>query len=256
MITIEGRFENQENESQENESRQLDFLQALAHTHPSLKLSRTPKGDIDSVINILLSQLKFDHPKVGPVYWSCRCWALIYWQPVYLAVLAVHQHHSWISFKDFQLGFDGVNLSGFYFSSPSWLVEENCTKKISIVIKQQVLELKPLLERFFLQLTSVIKINTTNAWRLIADCILIIILEIQDINISKKIYFSDQWLKAFGLHDKKDRPYSQLKPVYNQITKDNQEVKQLVLDRKSCCMYFLIDPSNPCDTCKKYQQTL
>ena len=228
------------------DDKQCLFLQALTRSYPSLTLSPPPVAGIECVINKLISQLKHDHPEAGAVYWANRCWALIYWQPVYLALYSVHQHQSWISFKDFDLGFDGTSVSGFHFSNPHWLNDSKTLTDVSSLIIHQALDLKTLLESFFDQLVSTIKINTINAWRLIADCILMVILEFEEIDDTQKADISQQWLKAFDLYDKKDQPYSELK--WNHA----KDGSKLVLARKSCCMYFLLDSKNPCDTCNKY----
>jgi siderophore ferric iron reductase len=230
---------------------QLIFLQQLALFRPSLKLSLPPQGGIDTVVNALLSKLKHDHPEAGPVYWSNRCWALIYWQPIYIAVYSVHAHHSWISFSDFKLGFGSSQVSGFYFSSTHWLNKDHSIQEGNSLIKKQALELKVVLESFFQQLTASIKINTINAWRLVADCILMVLLEIEQLSDNQKIDMSYQWLKALGLFDRHGNPYSQLKTAYNKKKAYQKRCSPLGLDRKSCCMHFLIDANNPCDSCNK-----
>jgi siderophore ferric iron reductase len=230
----------------QEDDKQCLFLQALTQSYPSLTLSPPPVAGIDCVINKLISQLKHDHQEAGAVYWANRCWALIYWQPVYLALYSVHRHQSWISFSDFHLGFDGTSVSGFYFSNSRWLNDNKTVTDVSSLIIQQAFALKSLLENFFNQLVSTIKINTINAWRLIADCILMVILEFEEIDDKQKSDISQQWLKAFDLYDKKDQPYSQLKTTHT------QDGNKLVLARKSCCMHFLLDSSNPCDSCNKY----
>ena len=250
LDTLSDLLDSTEKRDEEN-NRHLKFLQELALFHPSLKLSKPPNGGINSVVNALLLQLKYDHPEAGPVYWSNRCWALIYWQPIYIAVYCVHAHHSWISFSDFQLGFDSSQVSGFYFSSTHWLSKDHSIQEDISLIKQQALELKVLLESFFQQLTASIKINTINAWRLVADCILMVLLEIEQLNDNQKIDMSYQWLKALGLGDRHGNPYSQLKTTYNTEITYPKICNPLVLDRKSCCMHFLIDVDNPCDTCNK-----
>jgi siderophore ferric iron reductase len=233
------------------ESSQLLFLQQLALFCPSLKLSLPPLDGIDTVVDALLSKLKHDHPEAGPVYWSNRCWALIYWQPIYIAVYSVHAHHSWISFSDFKLGFDSSQVSGFYFSSTHWLNKDHSIQEGNSLIKQQALELKVVLESFFQQLTASIKINTINAWRLVADCILMVLLKIEQLSDNQKIDMSYEWLKALGLCDRHGDPYSQLKTTYNTEIIYPKRCSPLGLDRKSCCMHFLIDVDNPCDTCNK-----
>lgn len=251
LATLDDLLESTEKCSEGNRKQRF-FLQELALFHPSLKLSPPPQGGIDSVVDALLSQLKSDHPEAGPAYWSNRCWALVYWQPIYLAVYSVHRYHHWVSFSDFQLGFDGKKVSGFYFSNTHWLNEDSAVQGNHSLIEQQALELKVLLESFFHQLTATIKINAINAWRLIADCILMVLLDIEQINDDQKVDISYQWLKAFGLYDRKGNPHSQLKPIYNPKSTYPKECCSLGLDRKSCCMHYLIDSNNPCDSCNKY----
>ena len=203
-------------------------------------------ADIDTVIATLLSQLKQDHPQAGPVYWANRCWALIYWQPIYLAVYAVHKHNSWICFNKFQLELDNQAISDDYISGSDRLQKSADFIDISVLIQQQVIALKPLLEIYFSRLRKQIPLNSINAWRLIADCLLIAMLEIQTMSNQQKLQNSSFWLKTFGLYDRKGNPHSQFKDM------SCQEGSNLTLDRKSCCMHYLIEPENPCDTCNKY----
>ncbi len=235
-----------------NKSKQFQFLQGLTLFHPSLKLSQPTQADIDLVVGSLLAQLKREYPKAGPAYWSNRCWALIYWQPVYIAVYAVHKHHSWIAFDNFLLGFNHSKVSGFYFSESSWLIKTDLiqpahAQEVHALINQQAIVLKTLLQNYLQRLSSKIKINRVNAWRLISDCILMVMLELDDMSNSDKLTFSNYWLTSLGLYDKNNKPYSQLNQLAN---------NQLILKRQSCCMHYLIDAENPCSTCNKFSRKL
>lgn len=201
---------------------------------------------IDAVIVTVLSQLKQDHPQAGPVYWSNRCWALISWQPIYLAVYAVHKHNGWFCFNKFQLELGNQTISDDFIFGSDRLQKSADITDISALIQQQVLALKPLLELYHARLINQIPLNSINAWRLIADCLLIAMLEIQTISNQQKLQHSSFWLNTFGLYDRKGNPHSQLKEY------SCPDGNYLILDRKSCCMHYLIEPESPCDTCNKY----
>lgn len=211
-----------------------------------LLINSSKDVNIDDVVTTLLSQLKQKHPQAGPVYWANRCWALMYWQPIYLAVYCVHKHHGWLSFKDFQIKLEDQQVSDAFIFESGWLKKTEAITDISNLVQQQALTLKPLLECYLVSLRKQIPINSTNAWRLIADCLLIALLEIQTLNNKQKLLYSSIWLQAFGLYDRKGNPHSQLKE--NLLHEDSY----LVLDRKSCCMHYLIESGSPCDTCNKY----
>lgn len=234
------------------ESKSDIFLSELAHFHSLLRLSQPPDAGLELIINTLLLQLKSEYPNAGSVYWSNRCWALIYWQPVYLAVYAVHKHHNWIFFNDFKLGFDNSSVSGFFFSKPNWLAEKTDNQSIDDLIDHQAHELKILLEDYFKQLSRSIRIHPINAWRLIADCILMVLLEIDEVNQPDKVRFSTIWLKKLAFYDRNNKPYSQYKQTEIKTSDLTHCKNRLVLKRKSCCMHFLIDPNNPCISCNKY----
>ena len=205
---------------------------------------------LDVAIDTLLLQLKKDHPQAGPAYWANRCWALIYWQPVYLAVYSVHKHNGWMSFKKFQLALGNQSTSDDFILANSGFNKAADTTKIPFLLKRQALELMPLLEIYLDRLKKHIPINSINAWRLIADCILLVLLEISTINKQNTLDYSRRWLMAFGLFDRNGKPHSQLKEDFN------PEHSGLALDRKSCCMHYLIEPNNPCNTCIKYSCTI
>jgi hypothetical protein len=78
-----------------------------------------------------------------------------------------------------------------------------------------------------------------------------VLLKIEQLSDNQKIDMSYEWLKALGLCDRHGDPYSQLKTTYNTEIIYPKRCSPLGLDRKSCCMHFLIDVDNPCDTCNK-----
>lgn len=201
--------------------------------------------NLDAVIDTLLLQLKRDYPQAGPTYWANRCWALIYWQPIYLAVCSVHKHNGWMSFKEFQLVLDHQSTSENYILASNEFNQAAHITEISFLIKRQAFELMPLLEFYLARLKKRIPINSINAWRLIADCILLLLLETPTISKQYKLDYSQLWLKASELFDRHGNPHSQLTDAANSGRTG------LVLDRKSCCMHYLIEPKNPCNTCNK-----
>ncbi|REG83857.1 siderophore ferric iron reductase [Marinomonas pollencensis] len=48
-------------------------------------------GEPEKSLTILHSTLKQAHPEAGAPYWRVRCWGLVCWQPLYLALICVYQ---------------------------------------------------------------------------------------------------------------------------------------------------------------------
>ncbi|UTH74399.1 siderophore ferric iron reductase [Chromobacterium sp. IIBBL 290-4] len=72
-------------------------LAAIAGWLPSLdgRIGQAQPEDIVAggsadLLEPLLRHWQVAHPEAGPHYWAARSWAMLVWQPLYLAVLATH----------------------------------------------------------------------------------------------------------------------------------------------------------------------
>ena len=227
-------------------SRQSSFLAAAKCLHPALVPEQTSsvahKAEITVVnkknLENLYSELSRAFPAAGKVYWINRCWALLYWQPVYLSLLAVHQCNCLLDTKQLHRLIRDQSIYGFLPLSDSALRAATPDKEL---IEQQAIFLKSQLQQDYQQLLSLGRIAKGNAWGLVADCILRVLQQFTFLNLQQKISYGQQWLSAMNLFDHQGRPRSEL-VMCNQTN-------QLLINSKSCCMHHLRDKNDLCASC-------
>ncbi|MCW4630297.1 MULTISPECIES: siderophore ferric iron reductase [Marinomonas] len=67
----------------------LDGQESLSNEKPSTtSLSATHP---EPALRFLHKTLQEAHPETGAPYWRIRCWGLVCWQPIYLAMICVYQ---------------------------------------------------------------------------------------------------------------------------------------------------------------------
>ena len=67
----------------------LDGQESLSNEKPSTtSLSAT---NPEPALRVLHKTLQEAHPETGAPYWRIRCWGLVCWQPIYLAIICVYQ---------------------------------------------------------------------------------------------------------------------------------------------------------------------
>jgi len=225
---------------------QSSFLAAAQQLHPALVPEPTSSMATNAEIAVvnkknlknLYSELSRAYPAAGKVYWINRCWALLYWQPVYLSLLAVHQCNCLLDTKQLHRLIRGHSIYGFLPLTDSALQTGTPDKEL---IKQQAIVLKNQLQQDYQQLLSLSRIAKGNAWGLVADCILRVLQQFTFLNFQQKISYGHQWLSAMNLFDHQGRPRSELVMC--------NESKQLLINSKSCCMHHLRDKNNLCAGC-------
>ena len=229
-------------------SHQSSFLAAAKQLHPALvpeqKCSMAANSEIAVVnkknLENLYSELSRAFPTAGKVYWINRCWALLYWQPIYLSVLAVHECKSILESQQLQSLIRNQSIYGFLPLEDSAIQP---ALSHSSLITQQAKHLQTKLEQDFDLLSSIGRIAKGNAWGLIADCILMVLKKLPSLTQQQRLLYADQWLSALQLFDPQGKPLSEL-VIY-------PDAESLLLNRKSCCMHYLRDKNDLCISCPK-----
>ena len=230
------------------------LLQASQQLHPSL--SETIEGDElnhESVAR-LISQLQEDFPKAGKAYWGNRCWALMYWQAIYMSVIAVHSTPRIFYLTSFEVKVRESSIYGFSPLSENMLpllTHYSVPQRINIQTEQLISHL----EKSLSLLTQHTRINLTNAWRLTLDCVFIVLQKLTGINDNDKCLFSQHWHHAFSqtpYFRKHSLGYFDVNPSKLFISAQSNNI---VFKRTSCCMHYLHDRNDICSTCPKNKQT-
>ncbi|MCO7224561.1 siderophore ferric iron reductase [Pleionea sp. CnH1-48] len=196
--------------------------------------------DNSSQLQHLYNTLQSDFAHGGKAYWSMRCWQLLYWQPVFLSVASVHCCQGALKLESLEQRVMNNSVWGYSFAQPEItpLPEEQLIHKAGE-------QLRVLCEHLFEQLSQITKIKRLTAFRLVADGVLKALVRFHAISSNSShentMTLSHHWLSAMGLEDQ-----SQLLL---------QESSGLVVQRKACCMHYLIDADDICGNCPKHRTT-
>ena len=180
------------------------------------------------------------HPEAGPHYWGSRVWTLLLWQPVYLAVLAVHLAGCLPRLTVMAQRQQGGFVAGFSLPDDGLQRGSEAALIASAGARLQALS-QPLLELVNQQ----VKLHPKMAGRLQADCLLAALLHVQRCDArfdnARLQALASQWLAALAQPDA-----SALMTV---VLDDGRQ--RLALERKVCCQHFRRCDGALCSTCPK-----
>lgn len=223
----------------------------MAHTAglvPGLqgRIGQPQPGDIvagadnSAVLTALLEHHRQHYPEAGHHYWSIRCWNLLIWQPVALALCAVHLAGTALRFSALgQQAGDGM-VAGY--SLPEQPLQPGPEAGLIVAAAAEIRSLgDPLLE----QLAGLVRINPVLARRLLADRVLATLLHLQILSPqpdNNALYgLARRWLTALDLDGASDLMSIDL-PGGGQ---------RLALDRKGCCQHYRRHDGELCSTCPR-----
>ncbi|MDX1587569.1 MAG: siderophore ferric iron reductase [Oleiphilaceae bacterium] len=197
--------------------------------------------DNRDAISALYQHWQQAFPQAGMPYWSVRCWTLLHWQPVFLAVAAVHGAGLVppLTALSQKLGSEGDYkgiVAGYYLPPRGWSRPS---------IGQAGAMLERLCQELLQQLNQVTAIKPLSARRLVADTLLLALCRLPLISTAlttrQILALSRQWLDATGLTQQ-----SALVPVRLECGRE-----ALVLDRKGCCMDYRRQGGEICASCPR-----
>lgn len=229
------------------------FLAFIAQIHPAfehdpeLPRRESVVADADStfVIAALYQFWQSDCPEGGQPYWSVRCWTMLIWQPVYLAVASVHGAGLMPALRLFRQKVNDGVVAGFNFTDKALFKGPQ-----DALIATAGGELRKVADALLNQLVTVAKLRRLSAMRLLADVVLAALVRLQDcipgMDNQRVQTLSQRWLAAMDLTGQ-----SRLMPITLASGRE-----QLALDRKGCCMHYRRHDGELCATCPKLKMSV
>jgi siderophore ferric iron reductase len=224
------------------------FLAFAARVHPALQgeaslaedESIVAGTDSTSVLDALYRFWQKSCPEGGQPYWSIRCWTMLVWQPVYLAVIGVHGVGALPSLTAIKQKLRQGIVAGFELpASPL----RGAPREALIDLAGQ--ELRLLADALLAQLTSLTRIRRVSAMRLVADALLAALVRLgqlkPDLGNEEILALSRRWLAVLDLAGQSD-----LMPITLSSGRE-----QLALNRKGCCMDYRRAGGGLCASCPK-----
>lgn len=200
------------------------------------------EGNNEKHLSLLYCYWRKNYPAATHAYWWVRSWSMLFWQPIYIAMVGVHYTNCLPNLaliaQHKHLGF----LVG-YTVEP----HQPLTGSESCLILNAGKTLKEYIDWIYSVFERVMKVENKKikrrlAYRLVED---ITLSSLQKVLLYKKETreiqeYSLQWLNALSIEGSSELAL---------INKDEQHY--LVLNRKACCMHFLRDDGAICASCPK-----
>jgi siderophore ferric iron reductase len=182
------------------------------------------------------------HPEAGPLYWASRCWTLIIWQPLYLAVWAVHG-----SGAVPRLGTLAQRVRGGMVAGYALEAHEPETLPVAAAIRCAADEAGTVAARLYDDLTKQVRLHPKMASRLQADSLLSALLAVArarpDWDADHTVALGEAWLDAMRLAGHSGVMTFDL-PGGG---------RGLGLARKVCCQHFRRADGELCASCPKLE---
>lgn len=197
----------------------------------------TPGADNHDAIAGLVSAVASAHPEAGRGYAPLRAWMALTWQPVVLAVLAVHRLGLVPPLDRLSQGRRGTTMMGYRL--PADAPVRGDERAMVEVAGDRV---RGLADGLLADLRAVAPVKPRLAHRLLADRLLAVVLrasvgEVADLAAGR----AAGWMAAMRLDG-----HSGLVPV----TLDDGR-PWLALDRKACCLEYMVDGGGLCASCPR-----
>ena len=195
----------------------------------------------EQALRKLHNALQEAHPEAGAPYWRVRCWGLVCWQPIYLALICVYQLKSVpLNLQALTQNQQATMVAGYQLPDGEW--QEGDKEDLIAAICQQ-------LGVFFTELEEVhrdlfggrsVLYQTLLADQLLASLIVAgqLFSEFNAAEISAEF---QRWAKALKL------PLTPLKGFQN-----NTPAKPIFV-RQTCCLHFRRSDGELCSNCPRLQ---
>ncbi|MFC1456515.1 MULTISPECIES: siderophore ferric iron reductase [Microvirga] len=211
----------------------------------------SPGADNAATLRQLYAVIRETNPEAGAAFWSASCWNHLNWQPVAIALLAVHHFALLPKVGCMSQCLRQGGVGGFRLPSPHCI--RGARKHL---VREAGCQLRELAESLIADMSRLAKeahkqefatVKQITAKRLLADRILGLLLRIgrHDPSLGNEELqdCACAWLEAAGLES-----MSALSPI---TLSDGRE--QLILERKACCMAYLCADGAICESCPTQQ---
>ncbi|MEL0612339.1 siderophore ferric iron reductase [Marinomonas arenicola] len=195
----------------------------------------------EQALRTLHHALQEAHPEAGAPYWRVRCWGLVCWQPIYLALICVYQLKSVpLNLKALVQNQQATMVAGYQLPDGEW--QEGDKEDLIAVICQQ-------LSIFFTEFEEAHRDlfggRSVLYQALLADQLLASLIVagqlLPEFNAAKISAEFQRWAKALKL------PLTPLKGFQN-----NTSAKPIFV-RQTCCLHFRRSDGELCSNCPRLQ---
>ncbi|MFP8967671.1 siderophore ferric iron reductase [Pokkaliibacter sp. CJK22405] len=181
------------------------------------------------------------HPEAGHGYWALRCWALLIWQPVTLAVLAATQLDSPLDCRELGLHLGENQLPCGYRLTPGAVCSQDCRS-----LQASANKLREQAGQLAERLGQLIRLSPTAAERLMADYALSALISCQQrmpgLSCEATLQLAEDWLSALHLTGT-----SRLQQIEDATSGESR----LLLERRGCCLQFRCKDGLYCESCPR-----
>lgn len=196
-----------------------------------------PQGGNGAAVRRLVDAIAAEAPAAGKAYWAVRAWGMMTWQPGVLAVLAVHR--CGVVPRLDALG-QAVRGSAVYgYTLPPDEVLHGMPEPA--LIDRAGAQVRRLADRLLADLDAVIRMKPVLAQRLLADRVLGTLARPGLPQAADLAATAERWLAAMDLTGASALAPLEVRPG----------VRRLVLDRKACCLTYLVGDGTLCASCPK-----
>ena len=204
-----------------------------------------PGGDNADFMAQLHGALKATHAQAGPAFWAVRLYTNLIWQPAYLAVIATHLHGALPDLSSLTQRRRGIYVDGFRLRP-----ERQTAMTPEAGIAHAGAHLAQLTEQLLGEINALVRLKPLPTRRLLADRLLRLMVWLHhrqpSLTPEQVLDYAEQWLDAAGVAGE-----GALEAV---TTPDGRVV--LIVNRKGCCLDYLITPDQLCATCPKQPEAL
>lgn len=223
----------------------VSCTEALAATalrlHPSLQQLREGQGlglgrpDAATRLGFLLAQCELQYAHARADYWPTRVWRQLTWQPVYLAVAAVHGFAALAPLQSLLQVYSASGVGGYrWLAAPVRLGDE------ALALQLTAGQLATCADQLLALLQQQRRVSAANCRGLLADCIFFALQ-----TLAPQLEQGDHWIAEQGEHwcrhasllDRRGQPLSCWQPATGRLL------------RRSCCKTFLVGEQTRCDSC-------
>lgn len=220
--------------------------QAAGQLSPALIQSDSAEWDCtldmdaspEQTLALLHQRLQQNHPDTPPLYWGVQVWRQVSWQPIYLAVAAVHNANILPQLGLIKQRLQDCSVYHYDVKPSSWQ-----SGKTATLIEDAAGQLQSLAAHWLGLIANFGKLGRKAAYYLMADalCHSLLLLVGQGKSQSEIAAYSRDWLDALTL--------TQCPGLQYQSIAGGE--KNLVLKRSSCCLKYFANPGALCGNCPK-----
>lgn len=197
-------------------------------------------GDNAAFMAQLRQALAATYRDAGPPLWAVRLWTNLIWQPAYLAVIGVHIHGAVPDLTQLSQQRRGIFVDGYRL-----VPGIQSQGEVSARIANASAQLNTFTARLLEEVNAELKLRPLPARRLLADRMLSLMVWLsqkrRDLPLALIEDYCSQWLAGMGLTDQGE--------LARVTAPDGRQA--LIVQRKGCCLDYLLDPDRLCASCPK-----